>query len=63
MKSMSVAILVSVLTILAFWLVGQALGFNVSLLGSVGLTIALTVVMNLVLAGFASRGRRPSAWR
>ncbi len=63
MKSTFVAVLVSVLTIVAFWLVAQALGFNVSLLGSVGLTIALTVIVNLVLAALTMRRSNRTAWR
>jgi hypothetical protein len=59
MKGIASALVISVILIVAIWLVGETLGFQVSLLGSIGLTVALTIILNLVLAAFSSRrGRR-----
>lgn len=52
------ALLISTLIILVVWLVGRAAGFHLSLVGSLGLTILLTIGVNLVL-GAVSRRRRP----
>jgi hypothetical protein len=60
MKGIASALVISVILIVAIWLVGKTLGFHVSLLGSIGLTVALTVILNLVLAAFSSR--RGTRW-
>ena len=52
------ALLVSVVLLLVVWLVGRATGFHVSLLGSLGLTVALTIIVNLVVGAMARRNRR-----
>ena len=52
------ALLVSVVLLLVVWLVGRAAGFEVSLLGSLGLTVLLTVVVNLVLGAMSRRRKR-----
>ena len=54
---LAASIVVSVVLLFVVWLVGQATGFHVSLLGSIGLTVALTVIINLVVGAMA-RGRR-----
>jgi len=48
---------VSVVLLIIMWAAGRMFGFNVSLLGSLGMTIALTVILNLVLGAFSSRRR------
>jgi hypothetical protein len=52
------ALAVSVVLLLAVWIVGKALGFHVSLLGSLGMTVLLTVLVNVVLAIAIRRRRR-----
>jgi hypothetical protein len=52
------ALIASIVLVLAAWLAGRAMGFNVSLVGSLGLTILLTVVMNLALGAWSRRARR-----
>ena len=52
------ALLVSVVLLLVVWLVGRAAGFEVSLLGSLGLTVLLTVAVNLVLGAMSRRRKR-----
>lgn len=52
------ALLVSVVLLLVVWLVGKAAGFEVSLLGSLGMTIALTVIVNVVIGAMSRRRRR-----
>ena len=52
------ALLVSVVLLLVVWLVGKAAGFEVSLLGSLGMTVLLTVIVNLVVGAMARRRRR-----
>jgi uncharacterized membrane protein YvlD (DUF360 family) len=52
------AILVSVVLLLAVWLVGRVAGYEVSLGSSIVATIVLTVVINLVLGAFSRRNRR-----
>ena len=52
------AILVSALLLLVFYVVARAAGFHVSLWGSLGMTVLLTVVLNLVLGAFSRRRRR-----
>lgn len=52
------ALLISLALIFVVWLVGRAVGFHISLVGSLGLTVVLTVVLNLVLAGVSRRRRR-----
>ena len=52
------ALLVSVALLLVVWGVGKLVGFEISLLGSLGLTVLLTVVVNVVLAAFSRRNRR-----
>ena len=54
---LAASILVSVVLLFVVWLVGRATGFHVSLLGSLGMTIALTVIVNLIVGAMA-RGRR-----
>ncbi|HEU0033571.1 MAG TPA: hypothetical protein VFQ53_23225 [Kofleriaceae bacterium] len=54
---MGAALLVSVVLLLAVWLVGRVAGFHVSLIGSLGMTVLLTIILNLVLAGIR-RNRR-----
>lgn len=48
--------LLPIVLIVALWLVGQVVGFEVSLLGSLGLSILLTLILNVAMRGF--RGRR-----
>lgn len=55
---LAASILVSVVLLFVVWLVGKATGYNVSLLGSLGMTIALTVIVNLIVGALARRGRR-----
>ena len=52
------ALLVSIGLLLIVWIVGRAAGFHVSLLGSLGLTILLTIVVNVVVGAMARRRRR-----
>jgi len=52
------ALLVALVLLLVVWVIGKAFGFEVSLLGSLGITALLTVVLNVVLALFARRRRR-----
>jgi hypothetical protein len=44
------ALLISMIFILVVWLVGRAAGIQVSLLGSIGLTVLLTILLNLVVS-------------
>ena len=55
---LAASILVSVVLLFVVWLVGKATGYNVSLLGSLGMTIALTVIVILIVGAMARRGRR-----
>ena len=55
---LAASILVSVVLLAVIWLVGKATGFHVSLLGSLGMTIALTVIVNLIVGTMARRGHR-----
>jgi hypothetical protein len=48
------ALIASVVLVLVAWIIGQAMGFDVSLIGSLGLTVLLTIVLNLAL-GAVSR--------
>jgi hypothetical protein len=52
------ALLVSVALLLVVWGVGKVVGFEVSLLGSLGMTVLLTVIVNVVLAAMSRRNRR-----
>ena len=52
------ALFVSVALLLLVWGVGKLVGFEVSLLGSLGMTVLLTIVINLVLAALSRRNRR-----
>jgi hypothetical protein len=52
------ALLVSVVLLLVVWIVGKAAGFEISLLGSIGLTVLLTIGINVVLAVMSRRNRR-----
>ena len=52
------ALLVSIALLLVVWGIGKVVGFEVSLLGSLGLTVLLTVVVNVVLAALSRRSRR-----
>ena len=52
------ALLVSVLLLLAVWLVARAAGYSVSLWSSLGMTVLLTIIVNVVLGAFARRRRR-----
>jgi hypothetical protein len=58
MKGFAASVALSFVLILVLWLAGQAFGFHVSLLGSLGLTIGLTVLVNLILGVVGRRGRR-----
>ena len=51
-------LLVSIALLLVVWGIGKVMGFEVSLLGSLGLTVLLTVVVNIVLAALSKRNRR-----
>lgn len=63
MQGMAVSLLISILAIVAFWLIGRAVGFHVSLVSSIALTAALTVVLNLAIGMYRSRRmRRRGAW-
>jgi hypothetical protein len=52
------ALAVSVVLLLAVWIVGKALGFEISLLGSLGMTVLLTILVNVGLAIVIRRRRR-----
>ena len=52
------ALLVSIALLVVVWLVGKAAGFEISLLGSLGLTIVLTIVVNLLAGAMGRRNRR-----
>lgn len=54
MKGM-IALVVSIMLIVVLWLVGPAFGFEISLLGSLGLTIGLTLILNVVLGALSQR--------
>ena len=63
MKGIAVSLMISILAIFAFWLIGQAVGFHVSLVGSIALTAVLTVFLNLAIGAYRSRRlRRRGAW-
>lgn len=47
------ALIASVVLVLVAWIVGQAMGFDVSLVGSLGLTILLTIILNVVLGAWS----------
>ena len=51
MKSLAI----SILAIVALWLVGLALGFRISVIGSILLSVGLTLVVNLILGGMRHR--------
>ena len=55
-------LLISIAIIVLLWLVSRLVGFEVSLLGSLGLTIGLTIVLNLMLGAIANRRRGRSGW-
>jgi hypothetical protein len=52
------ALVVSVVLLLVMWLVGKAAGFEVSLLSSLGMTLLVTIGLNVVLAALSRRNRR-----
>jgi hypothetical protein len=52
------ALLVSIVLLLVVWVIGRAAGYHVSLLSSIGMTVVLTIVLNLVLGAFTRRRRR-----
>ncbi len=52
------ALLVSVVLLLVVYLVSRAAGMNVSLWSSLGMTVVLTVIVNLVLGAVSRRNRR-----
>ena len=52
------ALVVSVLLLLVLYVVGRAAGFHVSLLGSLGLTVLLTIIVNVVVGAMSRRDRR-----
>lgn len=58
MVGFGAALLVSVFLLLVVWLVGKVVGFEVSLLGSLGLTVLLTIILNLVVGAVSRRRRR-----
>jgi hypothetical protein len=62
MKGMAFSLGIAVALIIVVWLVGQAAGFQVSLVGSLVLTIGLTLVLNLVLGAFRGRRRGTRTW-
>lgn len=57
MRGFGVTLVVLVGVLVLAWLVGQAMGFEFSLLGSLGLSLLLTIVLNVVLAGLSRRRR------
>lgn len=58
MPRLGPSILISVALIVGMWLVGQAMGFHVSVIGSIALTVGLTLVLNLLLGAFRRRDVR-----
>lgn len=52
------ALLVSAIFLLVVWVVGKAAGFEVSILGSIGMTVLLTIIAGVVLAAKTRRDRR-----
>lgn len=52
------ALLVSIVLLLVVWVVGRAAGFSVSLWSSIGMTVALTVIVNLALGALSRRRKR-----
>lgn len=55
---LAAALMVSLVLLLVVWIVGKAAGFEVSLLGALGMTVLLTVAVNVVLAAISRRNRR-----
>lgn len=58
MRGLAASIVISLAVIVVAWFVGQAVGFHISLSGSVVLTIGLTLVLNFVLAVLHRRSVR-----
>ncbi|MFW5875872.1 MAG: hypothetical protein ACOCXM_03985 [Myxococcota bacterium] len=56
MRNMGTSIGVLVLLVVAVWGIGQVAGFEVSLWGTLALSVGLTIVLNVILA--LVRGRR-----
>lgn len=61
MRGFAASVAISFLLILMLWLVGPLLGFHVSLVGSLALTIGLTLLLNLVMGAMSRRDSR--GWR
>jgi putative effector of murein hydrolase LrgA (UPF0299 family) len=49
------SLLISLAVIFVFWLAGQALGFSISLAGSIVLSILLTLIVNLIAGAIHHR--------
>lgn len=60
MKRIVASVVVVAVAVVAIWLVGKALGFEVGLLSSLAISIVLTLVLNLGLAAFRSGKMRKS---
>ena len=52
------AILVSVVLLLAVWMVGRVAGFQLSLGTSLAATVVLTIIVNVVLGAISRRNHR-----
>ena len=64
MRGMTSSLLIMVAVVVLFGLFGRAMGFEVSILGSLIASVVLTVALNLVLGGFRRRSRfTRHSWR
>jgi hypothetical protein len=52
------ALLVSAVLLLTVWIVVRAAGLEISLWSSLGVTVILTIIINVVLGAMARRRRR-----
>ncbi len=46
------SLLILIAAVCVLWLIGQAVGFQISIVGSILLSIALTILVNLLLRVF-----------
>ncbi len=55
MKALTSSLAIAVIVILGLWFLGKWMGFHVSLLGSLALTVGLTILVNIVVGAVQDR--------
>ncbi|MBA2545016.1 MAG: hypothetical protein H0V17_35565 [Deltaproteobacteria bacterium] len=56
-SGLAATVALTLVVVLFLWAAGKAFGFQVSVIGSLVMSIGLTLVLNLILAAFKRRDR------